>query len=154
MHQRDTPTPPIRIESMTLEHHAEAYALWERAEGVGVSESDEYEPIGRYLERNPGLSCVALEGERVVGVVLAGHDGRRGAIWHLVVRESHRRRGIGRRLMTTCQETLRRAGIPRSYLFIVDGNDTGRRFWESLGWQARPELVPMSCDHTADRDPC
>ncbi len=144
----------IRIVPMTLAHHAEAYALWEAAEGVGVSDADQRANIARYLERNPGMSQVALEGDRVVGVVLAGHDGRRGFVWHLAVSASHRRRGIGRRLMDACLAALRADGIHKSYLLLVEGNDHGRKFWESLGWEARANLVPMSIELGAKRGEC
>ena len=62
--------------------------------------------ITQYLERNPGMSFVALSSGKVVGVTLAGHDGRRGYIHHLAVHPDFRRQGLASRLVNRCIEAL------------------------------------------------
>ena len=73
-----------------------ARALWQAAEGVGLSAADEAAPLAAFLTRNPGLSQVAEAAGRLAGTILVGHDGRRGYVHHLVVAQSHRRRLLGR----------------------------------------------------------
>ena len=70
------PGPAIR--SMTIDDYDAVAALWQACPGVGLSDSDTREGVGRFIERNPGTSLVALDGDAVVGAVLCGHDGRRG----------------------------------------------------------------------------
>lgn len=110
-------------------------ALWKATEGVEVAEGDDAAGIDRYLQRNPGLSRVALRDEQVVGAVLCGHDGRRGLIYHLAVAAGCRGQGLGRKLVDECLAGLRRAGIPRALILVADDNGGGREFWKGEGFE-------------------
>jgi N-acetylglutamate synthase len=116
------------------------HAIWKKAEGVGLNESDSREAVGRYLRRNPGLSQVAVSGGKVVAAVLCGHDGRRGYLHHLAVVREWRRMGLGRALVAACLDGLRREGIPKCNLFLFASNRGGRVFWKRLGWSVRADL--------------
>ncbi len=134
----------VAIRPMTIEDYDSARALWARTEGVALSPSDEREPIGRFLARNPGMSFVALDGERLVGTILASHDGRRGYLSHLAVDEACRRRGIGGALVEAAAEAIRREGLIGCNLFIWKSNAPGRAFWESHGWHEPDTWVVMN----------
>lgn len=68
------------IRTMTIEDYEGVYALWMSIKGFAMrSIDDSKEGVGRFLERNPQTSVVALEDGKVVGAILCGHDGRRGA---------------------------------------------------------------------------
>ena len=128
---------------MTLADHAAVLALWRSAEGIGLSDSDARTAIRGYLARNPRTSFVATGGGRIIGAVLAGHDGRRGCLHHLAVSRAWRRRGIGRALVDAALARLRASGMLKCNLFLFDENASGRAVWERLGWTARPDLVVM-----------
>ncbi len=134
----------ITIQPFNIETYEEVLALWQKSEGVGLSGADSMENIRSYLERNPGLSFVAFNGSRIVGTVLAGHDGRRGYIHHLAVHPEWRRRGIGRRLVERCLQTLQGVGIQKCHLFIFNDNTGGMVFWKTLGWEHRLDISLMS----------
>jgi len=136
----------IIIRRMTLKDRDEAVSLWDSAAGVWVSEADSRQSIRRYLRRNPGLSFVAYDSDKLVGAVLCGHDGRRGYIYHMAVAPSHRRRGVGRSLAERCLLELRALGIRRCHLFVHSGNPAGRKFWQATGWTPRPDVLLMSKD--------
>jgi len=119
---------------MTIGHYDQALALWNRTEGIGLTVSDSREGTARYLARNPGMSFIALDGARIVGTVLCGHDGRRGYLTHLVVDAAYRRRGIGAALVQNAVDALIREGMAGCNLFIYSENKSGRAFWESQGW--------------------
>jgi len=125
--------------------YPEVRVLWEKADGVGLGESDTPEAIAIYLERNPDLSLVALRQGRLVGAVLCGHDGRRGYLHHLAVEAAARKQGIGRALVEACLANLDRCGIPKCNIFLFADNEEGRRFWNRLGWQSRPDLSMLQC---------
>lgn len=134
-------------------------ALWRRTEGVGLNESDTRPAIAAYLRRNPRFSFVAEKDGRIVGAVLCGHDGRRGYLHHLAVARQHRRRGIGRQLVTACLAKLRKAGIQKCNIFIFADNAAGMKFWAHTGWKLRTELRVMQMrledGHGAGNDcPC
>jgi len=60
----------IQISEMTAGDYEEALALWQRCPGMGLSDADEQIPLSRFLERNPGLSCIARDGELLIGTCL------------------------------------------------------------------------------------
>ena len=134
----------LLFEPLTIARYESVYALWDRCPGVGLSSADDRENIAAYLDRNPGMSFIALAGTEVVGVILGGHDGRRGYIHHLAVDETVRRRGIGKQLVKNCLNTLEEAGIQKCHLFIFHENEKGTAFWEANGWTLRQEIRVMS----------
>jgi N-acetylglutamate synthase len=134
----------FHIVSFEHSHYREARALWERTEGVGLSEADEEQEILKYLDRNPNTSFVATLGASVVGTLLCGHDGRRGLLHHLAVAAEHRRRGVGRTLVEEGMRALRAEGIGKYHLMVFADNEDGRRFWERVGAQVRTELELLS----------
>jgi putative acetyltransferase len=138
--------PEITITPMTPIDYDAVYARWKTLPGIGLSAADSREAIGRYLDRNPGMSFVARDGSKLVGAVLCGHDGRRGYLHHLAVDPNCRRQGIGQRLVSACLETLKATGINKCHIFVYGDNVSGRAFWEAIGWHRRPELVLMSRD--------
>lgn len=142
----------ITIRPMIMENYEAVIALWQASPGVGLSRADSPEAIAVYLERNPGLSFVACEGDQLVGAVLSGHDGRRGYLYHLAVSPAHRRAGVGRQLAEHCAEGLQAAGIDKVHLFVFHQNDTGRAFWQQTGWHARADLLIMSKDLELPQD--
>jgi ribosomal protein S18 acetylase RimI-like enzyme len=130
----------MQYRAMTLNDYDAAVELWKSAEGVRLRDADSREGIGAYLSRNPGLSFIAEAEGKIVGTIMAGHDGKRGYIQHLSVEASRRRRGIGRKLASLCLEALKQEGILKSHLMILVENETGRQFWSSLGWKGRPDI--------------
>ena len=134
----------IEIREMTIGDYDAVYALWAASEGIGLSDADSRDSIKRFLERNPRLSYVALDGDLLVGAALCGHDGRRGYIHHLAVAKSHQRRGIGRSLVGRMVYALLRIGIGKCHLFVFGDNRAAIEFWEKVGYSRRVELVMMS----------
>jgi ribosomal protein S18 acetylase RimI-like enzyme len=134
----------LTIRQMTVDDYEAVRALWDVAGGVDPAVGDARCDLARFLERNPGLSFVALAGENLIGAVLCGHDGRRGYVHHLTVDESFRRRGAGRALIDRCLDGLRAAGIGKCHIFIRRDNGIGFAFWQRAGWVDRTELRMMS----------
>ncbi len=65
---------------MTIDDYEAAYDLWIKC-GNGLNDKDDScEGIAKYLKRNPNTSFVAVLDEKIVGVILCGHDGRRGIV--------------------------------------------------------------------------
>lgn len=112
-----------------------ARRLWSQAEGVELSEGDGESDLVAYLERNPAMSFAAFSGERLVGAVLGGHDGRRGYLYHLAVSPEVRGAGIGRELVERSLAEIRRHGIQRALILVAADNDGGAAFWRRVGWE-------------------
>ena len=134
----------VSYEPLAVGDYEQVAALWRDSPGVGLSPSDSPEGVARFLDRNPGLSFVARNDGRVVGVVLCGHDGRRGYISHLAVARDNRRLGIGRALVERSIGALSREQIEKCHIFVFADNDEALAFWKSEGWSERVELVVLS----------
>jgi ribosomal protein S18 acetylase RimI-like enzyme len=128
----------------SIEHYHEAYTFWSHCPGVGLSSADSPDAARRFLERNPGMSFIALENGKLAGTICAGHDGRRGYLYHLAVAKEARRRGIGSALVDKSIEALTAAGIEKCHLFIFNDNASGIGFWKSRTWQLRTDISVMS----------
>jgi ribosomal protein S18 acetylase RimI-like enzyme len=122
-----------------------ALAIWQGLPGIGLRDADNPASLARYLRRNPGLSFVAV-GDRneLIGVSLAGHDGRRGYLHHVAVNLDHRREGIGRRLVDACLAALKAEGIEKVNLWVKADNSVGRGFWQRVGGRERDDIVMVS----------
>ncbi len=131
------------IRPMTAGDYDAVIALWRDTPGVGLGVGDDRETVGASLERNPGLSLVAVRGETLVGAVLCGHDGRQGSINHLAVVLEERGRGLGRELVDGCLEGLRAAGIGKCNIAVYRHNADGQAFWRATGWRTRDDLLLM-----------
>ena len=93
-------------------------------------------------KRNPNTCFVAEDdGGRIIGAILAGHDGRRSRIYHTAVDPDARGRGIGSILVGRVVETLRAIGLPKVAVGVPADNDAGNDFWERQGFAVRDDLV-------------
>lgn len=138
------------MEIQTREFHIGDYdlaiELWNRVEGLDVAEGDDRETIQRFLERNPGLSRIASDGERIIGAVLCGHDARRGYVYHLAVDPAYHGHGIGKRLIGECLAGLKRAGLERANILVAKDNPRGLDFWRRCGWEDLDGAAAMGID--------
>jgi putative acetyltransferase len=126
---------------MTIDDYPAVVGLWQRTEGVGLTESDSEEGIASFLRRNPAMSAIALSSSGgLLGALLCGHDGRRGYLHHLAVPLSYRGRGIASRLIAWCFKRLAIEGIPKCNVFLLSDNEPGALFWQHNGWTPRPDL--------------
>lgn len=136
----------IRTREFSIQDYDTVLQLWQRVEGLEVAEGDDREGVAQFIARNPGLSRVAMDGAAVIGVVMCGHDGRRGHIYHLAVDPAYRGCGLGKRLIDECLEGLRAAGVVRVIILVADDNFGGAEFWKRAGWENIPGAVPMGID--------
>ena len=130
----------IKYRLMTIEDYEQAYDLWILC-GNGLNDKDDSkEGIEKYLKRNPTTSFVAVCDEKIVGVLLCGHDGRRGIIQHACVSPDHRRFGIGKKLVELGLDALKDEGITKVLLVVFKKNEGGNAFWETQGFTLREDL--------------
>lgn len=138
------------VDEMTASDYDAVRVLLESTAGITRRSADSRESTERYLARNPGMSFVARTGGRVVGCVMCGHDGRRGYLQHLAVEPSFRRRGIGSRLVGRCLDALQTAGIDKTHLDVLAGNQAAQSYWARRGWHKRDDIVRFSFINSDD----
>ena len=130
------------VRLMTPADYAGVYALWLFCAGMGLNDVDDSEEgIARYLRRNPSTCFVAEEEGVLCGAILAGHDGRRGFIYHTAVHPDCRRRGIGSALVSAALSALKGEGISKVALVVFARNEAGNAFWERQGFLLREDLA-------------
>ncbi len=132
----------MEIRQLTIDDYNAASTLWQNVPGVGLNNIDDSrEGIERYLRRNPSTCFVAEANGTLAGCILAGHDGRRGYIYHLVVSQDYQRQGVGKTLVHAALDALMAEGIAKVALVVFASNDSGNRFWEEVGFTTRPDIV-------------
>lgn len=132
----------MQIRQMSIDDYDEVYSLWMSTPGIGLNNIDDsITGISKYLARNPNTCFVAIEDKDIIGVVCAGHDGRRGSLMHTCVHKGYRKKGIGTALVNKAISALAAEGIRKVYLVVFDKNESGQRFWEERGWNKRNDLI-------------
>ena len=129
------------IKGMTLNDYEALFALWKNTPNMGLrSLDDSKEGISRFLKRNPSTNFVAYEDAQIIGAILSGHDGRRGYIYHTAVLPEYRGQGIASDLVEAAVNALRKEGITRVCLNVMEANEQGKKFWIGKGWEKKDFL--------------
>lgn len=132
----------MNIRKMLINDYDEVYALWMSCAGMGLNNLDDSrDGIDKFIKRNPDTCFVAEIGEKIVGVIIVGNDGRRGYIYHTAVNPQYRKQGIARRLVDSAMQELKKCGINKVALVVFDRNENGNAFWEKIGFTVREDLI-------------
>lgn len=132
----------MNIRVMTIDDYQAVYDLWLSCKGMGLNNIDDTDDgIDRFLKRNPDTCFVAEIDNKIVGAIMAGHDGRRGYIYHTAVSEKYRNHGIASQLVDKAINALYEIGISKVALVVFERNEAGNAFWEKQGFSFRNDLV-------------
>ena len=132
----------MELRKMAIEDYEAVYNLWINTPGMGLNNLDDsYEGISKYLERNPNTCFIMKNENEIIGVILSGHDGRRGFIHHTAVKVSTRNKGIGKKLVDKAIEALKGEGINKVAFVVFKTNEIGNAFWQKLGFEERNDLI-------------
>ena len=131
----------VSIREYRAEDYESVLALWTLA---GLP----FKPEGRDRKnsidaqvRLPNVIFLIAESEgKLVGTVIATHEGRKGWINRLAVDPGVRRRGIGSRLVREAEKRLEGMGMDVLACLIEEGNDASVRTFETLGYERHPEI--------------
>lgn len=130
------------IRKMKSSDYETVYSLWLSCKGMGLNDLDDSRiGIEKFLKRNPETCFVAEINDKLIGVIMAGNDGRRGYIYHTAVHPDFRNQGIARTLVETVMKALKECGISKVALVVFERNQDGNSFWEKLGFTVRDDLI-------------
>lgn len=115
-------------------HRAQVIALWQSVFSYDAPHNAPQLSIDKKLQVNDGLFFVALDGNTIIGTIMAGYDGHRGWIYSVAVAASHRRHGIGSQLVKFAEQALTDKGCVKINLQIMEGNESVASFYASLGF--------------------
>ena len=131
------------IKKVTIDDYDAIYELWnatEQSRRAMNPVDDSREGIARYLKRNPDTCFAAVKDNRIIGVILTGHDGRRAIIHHLCVHPDYRRMGIAGHLVSLAEKALQKEGIQKIFGLVFKDNESANAFWEQQGYSLRTNL--------------
>ena len=131
------------VKTVTADDYDALYALWcttEQSRRALNPVDDSREGIAGYLKRNPNTCFAAVKDGRIIGVILTGHDGRRGIVHHLCVHPDYRCLGIAGHLLSLAEEALHKEGIHKVFGLVFKDNEPANAFWEKHGYSLRTNL--------------
>lgn len=118
----------------------EVDALWRTVFPEDPPHSHAAIAIPQKLAVQRDLFLVAVEGDRVLGTILAGYDGHRGWLYKLAVHPNARHCGIGTKLVRAAEKRLAAKGCTKLNLQVRAGNDEAARFWARMGYAEEPRV--------------
>ncbi|WP_311030126.1 GNAT family acetyltransferase [Mesorhizobium koreense] len=130
----------VLITTYNSEHFSGVEALWAEAFPNDAPWNAAAVSIAEKLRFQPDLMVVALDGNHVIGSVMAGYEGHRGWISRIAVLSSHRNRGVGRDLLVEAERRLAALGCAKVNLQVVESNSDTVQFYERSGYRIEPRI--------------
>lgn len=129
---------PVVLRAATAADVGDVIAFWREA-AEGTDRADSPEGVLRLLARDPEALILAVEGDRIVGSLIAGWDGWRCHLYRFAVHPERRRRGIGRAMLAVAERRFAAAGAARVDAMVLDGNTLAHGAWAAAGYRPQPE---------------
>ena len=116
-------------------HHAEIMDLWRQA-GLHVRPEGRDTPAAFARQMATGAQTILglRDEERLVAVVIATHDSRKGWINRLAVLPAYRGQGLALRLIRLCEEHFQGLGIEVWAALIEDWNQESLALFRKAGY--------------------
>jgi ribosomal protein S18 acetylase RimI-like enzyme len=129
------------VVTLTTDDYDAVRELWELA-GLPIRPGgrDSRAQFAAQLAGGTQTVIGARTGDRLVGVVMTTHDGRKGWINRLAVHPDYRRHGLGRRLIGEAERVLQRQGMRIIAALIEDGNDASLALFQQAGYSDYPGI--------------
>ncbi len=107
--------------------------LWRRADAA-PSVTDTVDDVTRVVAAPTATVLVAVDGDTLIGSIIAAFDGWRGNFYRLAVDPARRRAGIARQLVDAAEARLRAAGVQRASALVEGHRPTAQAFWSAAGF--------------------
>ena len=133
------------VRRLTVDDYGDVIALWQKSglPSVRPEGRDSREAFAAQIEK--GQIVIGLEtDDRLIGVVVATSDTRKGWINRLAIDPDYRRRGDGRLLNRAAQQALREMGLQIIAALIEDWNDASLALYKSEGYAVHTDIYYVS----------
>ncbi|TDU89697.1 ribosomal protein S18 acetylase RimI-like enzyme [Kribbella voronezhensis] len=121
-------------------------SFWATAAEDADRPPDSPDAVLRLIARDPEALILAVDnnsadngsGDLIVGSIIVGWDGWRCHLYRLAVAPTHRRRGIGRTLISLAEQRFTTYGGTRADAMVLDTNTTAHPTWQTAGYIPQP----------------
>jgi len=130
------------IRELSIDDYAALISLWEKAGLPYKPEGrDSKENIKRQIGQDCSIYLVAEIDGKIIGSVLATHDGRKGWINRIAVAPEYRKRGIAAKLVEEVENRIRQLGIDIIACLVEDWNTSSMEVFEKLGYTKHRDII-------------
>jgi ribosomal protein S18 acetylase RimI-like enzyme len=130
-----------KIVTLSGDDYDAVRVLWEQS-GLPIKPNgrDSRQQFARQLAQGLQTVLGVRDGERLVGVVVVTHDGRKGWINRLAVHPDYRRQGMGRHLIASAEQTLRSQGMQVIAALIEGWNESSLALFQAVGYSVHADI--------------
>lgn len=125
----------IPIVKLKASEAGQLHTLWDQA-GLSYRPTgrDELSRLRRMIEQDVETYWAIFEADRLIGVILASHDGRKGWLNRLAIEPGHRGRGLAQLLIRRAEDYLHDQGIEIIAVLIEPGNTASLSLFQKCGY--------------------
>ncbi|MER7006190.1 GNAT family N-acetyltransferase [Dactylosporangium sp. NPDC000555] len=129
----------MRLRPATPDDVPALLAFWKTAAEDTNRVGDDAAAVTALIARDPEALLLAVEGDEIVGSLIAGFDGWRCHLYRFAVHPDRRRRGIGKVLLEAAEQRFHDFGGRRADAMVLDDNTLAHHAWTAGGYAAQPQ---------------
>ncbi len=135
----------MEIRPLKIEDYEIILRLWDKA-GLPYKPRgrDSYEEMKRQMENDPDLFLGVEEDGKLIGVIIATYDGRKGWLNRIAVDPAYRGRGIGLMLTRAGEEALRKRGAKIIALLVERSNQASLNLARQAGYVVARDILYLT----------
>ena len=139
------------LRRLTIDDYDAVIALWLRSglPSIRPAGRDSRAEFVRQLDRGQIVIGLAADG-RLIGVVVATHDTRKGWINRLAIDPDQRRKGYGAQLVHAAEDALHELGLQVIAALIEEHNEASLALFEKEGYALQPDIFYVSKKDSRD----
>lgn len=130
---------PVQLRTATIDDVPAVLVFWKAAAEDTNRTGDDAAAVTALIARDPDALLLAVDGDEIVGSLIAGFDGWRCHLYRFAVRPDRRREGIGTALLDAAEARFRGFGSRRVDAMVLNDNDLAHRAWSARGYAVQPE---------------
>lgn len=135
----------MNLKELVYEDYDTIVELWEES-GLPFKKygRDSRENIKKQMEDDHLLFLGAFENKKLIGFVVANHEGRKGWINRLAVLPGYQRKGVASQLVKRCERWFEEKGIKIYATLIEDYNKSSKKLFKKLGYTFHDDIFYYS----------
>jgi len=141
----------ISLRSLRIEDYDKMITCWNKSGlPIKITGRDSKESIANQMQLSGSSFIGAFKGPRLVGLVLATYDGRRGWINRIAILPKYRRQGLAAKLIDKAEGFLKDEGAKVIAALIDRSNSASRALFERKGYSNNEDILYYSKRESAD----